>query len=228
MTANNRAVALAALFSATLIGMPADASTQRNVPFEEKVEKAAAIVMGRCVKTEARWDENKRWIRTYSTFKVDRAIKGQQSGELTVVTPGGSVDGVHQETIGSPAFEPGSEHVLFVTNTAAGPSVLYLDQGAYDVVTDSRGEKIIEPMQSQSVRIDTQRGVAVDPEPAQSLKQFEGAVKVAARVHAQKMQIVRENQKKVSIWDIAARNKGLIALALIGAAIATWQLLKQR
>ena len=229
MTPNNRAVALAALLAATLAVPSANASTQRAVPFDEKVEKAGAIVIGRCVKSEARWDAKKRWILTYSTFKVEKSLKGHLNGEVTVVTPGGSIDGLHQETIGSPVFEPNEEQLLFVTNTSAGPSVLFLDQGAYDVATDARGEKIIAPIPSDAVRVDLQRGIAVAPEEPRSLKQFESEIRESsARVKANQMRIVRESQPKETIWDTVARNKALIALALAGIALATWQLLRTK
>src|SRR6476620_5926017 len=100
MTTNNRtlfAVVLAA--ASTFVPVRAHATVAQAASFDEKVENAESIVLGRCVKTESRMDPSGRWIVTYSTFKVDQALKGQPASEVTVVTPGGEVNGIHQDTI---------------------------------------------------------------------------------------------------------------------------------
>lgn len=230
MTPNNRRLLLAAVAAATVLSSPraTDASVARAVRFEEKVDNAAMIVLGRCTKSESRWaDGSKRWIVTYSTFKVDKSLKGQAPAEVTVATPGGTVDGIHQQTIGSPVFEPGDEQLLFVTNSSIGPTVLYLDQGTYDV-REEGGRKVVEPVQTDAVRVDTQRGVAVAPEGPRTLDQLERDVRERVQARRNEMQLVREREQKQSLVDLLARNKTLVLLALIGAALATWQLLKNR
>lgn len=229
MTPNNRRLLLAAMAVATVLSFPkpAEASVARAVRFEEKVDNAAMIVVGRCTRSEARWDASKRWILTYSTFKVEKSLKGQPATEITVATPGGTVDGIHQQTIGSPIFEPGDEQVLFVANSSIGPTVLYLDQGTYDV-REEAGRKVAEPPQSDAVRLDTQRGVAVAPEEPRTLDELERAVKARIQARHNEMQLVREREQKQSLVDVLASHKLLVLLALIGAALATWQLMKQR
>lgn len=221
MTPNNPRLALAVAF-ALAVPFAAEGSVSRSVKFEEKVDGAAAIVVGRCVKTESRWDAQKRFIVTYSTFEVEKTMKGRADSTVTVVTPGGEVDGIRQETIGAPSFAPGDENVLFVANSAAGPTVLFLDQGAYDIRTEG-SQKIVEPVQSEAVRVDTQRGVAVATEEPKSLDMFERAVRERVRERrAQDMKMLEERAKEESLWEMVARNKALVFLALIGIAIATF------
>src|SRR5205085_9474331 len=130
MTPNNRLAAVAAAL--VLLALPAaHAAIAAAASFDDKVDNAAAIILGKCVRTESRLDPSGRWILTYSTFAVEKSFKGGAAGEVTLVTPGGSVDGVHQSTIGVPAFREGDEHVVFVKNTRLGPTVLYFDQGTY-------------------------------------------------------------------------------------------------
>lgn len=230
MTTNNRRLALvAAVAASVLLPRSSEATISRSVSFDEKVDGAASVVLGRVVKNETRWDPSKRWILTYTTVKVDRSLKGQPlQNDLTIVTPGGEIDGVRQETIGAPAFEPGEEQVLFVANSKLGPTVAFMEQGAYDVQTDSRGEKMIIPAASDAVVMDQQRGSAAAAEAPRSLNQFERAVKLRVQEQRAEMEMIQKRNESSPLLDLVSRNKALVALAIIGAVLATWQLLKQR
>src|SRR5260370_8527769 len=163
MTPNNRASAVLAAVAAFVLAAPAQATIARAFTFNEKVEKADSIVLGKCSQTRSDWDASHRWIVTYSTFQVEKALKGQPAAELTVVTPGGQVGTLHQGTIGIPEFHAGESNVIFVQQTPFGPTVAFADQGAYEVASDSKGTRVVIPKRSPDVvRIDTQRGVAVD------------------------------------------------------------------
>lgn len=225
MTTNNRSIFAVILAAAAAFApVRAHATLAKAATFDEKVENAEAIVLGRCVKTVSRMDPSGRWILTYSTFRVDKALKGQPSQEVTLVTPGGEFNGVHQDTIGVPSFQEGDENVLFVKNSALGPTVLYFDQGAYDYKNG-----IVQPVPSELVRMDTQRGIAVAPEQARSLSDFQREISDASRrVSASRMAMVRERQsQQSSLLSVLGRNKLLVAIALLGAALATWQLLRR-
>src|SRR5438067_7566420 len=161
MNPNNRVIALLALLITALAVPAANAAIAQAATFDEKVDHAAAIILGKCVKTEARFDPTGRWIVTYATFDVEQSMKGNASGQITIVTPGGSVNGVHQVTSGVPVFREGDEHVVFLRNTRLGPTPLYFDQGTYDVAAGDHGEKMIVPMPSNVMHIDTQRGMVL-------------------------------------------------------------------
>src|SRR3954454_24737062 len=131
MSPNNRITALAAAL--LLLALPAvHAAVVAAASFDEKVDNAAAIILGKCIRTESKLDPSGRWIVTYSTFAVEKSFKGDTAQEVTLITPGGSVGGVHQSSVGVPEFRQGDEHVVFVKNTRLGPTVLYFDQGTYD------------------------------------------------------------------------------------------------
>lgn len=226
MTPNNRAALLAATI--LLLAVPAAHSTiAAAASFDEKVDNAAAIILGKCVRIESRFDPTRRWILTYSTFAVEKSMKGGATGELTLVTPGGTVGSLHQSTVGVPAFREGDERVLFVRNTNLGPTVLYFDQGTYDVRSDSHGERVIAQAPTNLVTIDTQRGMAVAPnDEPRTLPQFENAVHESMRTAAgrkQKMGALPELKPR-PITDRLGKNKLLVALALLGIALAAWQL----
>lgn len=219
--------ALAAVLA--LVPLAGNATISKAMSFEEKVTNAASIIHGTCVRQESRWDDSRRWILTYSTFRIEKSLKGMPAQEVTIVTPGGSVGEIYQDSIGVPKFSVGTEHVLFVRNSQAGPTVLYFDQGAYDVVT-VRGEKFVKPVVSAAVLVDTQRAMAVTPEGMRPLRDFESNVRESVRRReAMRMDMIeRQKQKEqASISNVLRRNKTLVVLALIGALLATWQLVKR-
>jgi hypothetical protein len=220
------ALALAGILA--LAPLTADATISRAVAFEEKVEDAAAIVVGTCIDQQSRWDNARNWILTYSTFRVEKTLKGFPSQQITIVTPGGTVGNVAQDIVGVPKFSKGEEHVLFVRNTQAGPTVLYLEQGNYHVEKDG-SERVVRPVASSAVLIDTGRGTAAAGEQAFTLRDFEGRVKdTVKRQDLQKMELMeRTKQAESSIWSQIQRNRVLVALAMIGATLATWQLYKR-
>jgi hypothetical protein len=220
------ALALAAVLA--LAPLTANATISRAMKFEDKVENAAAIVLGECVSQQSRWDEARNWILTYSTFRVEKTLKGMPAQEITIVTPGGVVGNIAQDVVGVPKFRKGDQHVVFVRQSQAGPTVLYLEQGDYHVVKEG-GERVVRPSVSSSVLIDTGRGAAIAPEPDRSLRAFETAVRDTVKRHElTKMEMLdRQKRTESSIWTHIQRNKILVALALIGAVLASWQLYKR-
>jgi hypothetical protein len=229
MSANNHRAALALAAVLLLAPVTAQATIARAIEFDQKVENAASIVLGRMVSQESRWDTARNWILTYSTFQVEKTMKGFPAQQITIVTPGGTVGTVAQEVVGVPKFQEGEDHVLFVRNSQAGPTVLYFDQGAYRVVKEG-SERVVMPLVSNAVLVDTQRGAAVSPEGPRSLRDFEGRVrKTIEHRDAVRMKMVEQKKREqASLWNQIQRNKLLVALAVIGVALAAWQVWKHR
>lgn len=232
MPANNLRRLFASALTLGALAVPSGASVVETATFEEKVGNAASVIVGKCVRQESRWDAQKRWILTYSTFAIEKSIKGSAGAEMTIVTPGGAVGDVHQDTIGVPQFAVGRENVLFVKNTQAGPTVLYFDQGAYNVTTDERGRRVVESVSTDAVRTDSTRGLAVGGEPRRTIDEFETAVRQAERTVQNRVEMEllasrERDEREGSITSILLRNRGLVALALAGLALATWQLLRR-
>ncbi len=231
MTPNNRLLALAALLVLSVVPA-AQATLAAAATFDQKVENAAAIVLGKCVKQESRYDPSHRWILTYSTFEVQKTMKGTAASQITIVTPGGQVGSVHQDSIGIPEFREGTENVLFIKNTQIGPTVLYFDQGAYDVGRDEHGERTVSPVPSNVVKIDTQRGLAVPSDAPRTLRQFERDVEESIRASRdRKMRMdtlaAEKLRREASLWSVAKENKWILLLTVAGIALATWRLLRR-
>ena len=221
-----KVLALSALL--LLVPVAAHATIAQAMKFDDKVENAASIIVGTCVAQRSEWDPARNWILTYSTFRIEKTLKGMPGQSITIVTPGGTVDGITQEIIGVPRFREGEEHALFLRNSQAGPTVLYLEQGAYKVIKE-RGERVVQPAVSSVVLVDTGRGSAVAPEGRRSLREFEGSVReTIRRREATRMEIIqRQKREQASLRNQIRRNRELLALALIGALLATWQLFRR-
>jgi len=62
MTSNKRLIALAAAVFIFTAVPAANATIQAAATFDDKVENAASIVLGKCIKSESRLDPSGRWI----------------------------------------------------------------------------------------------------------------------------------------------------------------------
>jgi hypothetical protein len=229
MTSNNQRTALA--FAAVLAFLPvaAEATIARAVKFDEKVDRAAAIVVGKVVSQQSTWDAKRERILTYSKFQIEQTLKGVPSQEITIVTPGGVVGDIAQDYVGVPRFNTGGEHVVFVKNTNVGPTVLFFEQGAYRVEKDSRGDRIVAPLVTNAVLVDSQRGAAVAPESPRLLRDFTSNVRESVkRREVMRMKMIEQKKREeASLWNQVKRNKLLVTVALLGIMLATWQLMKR-
>jgi hypothetical protein len=229
MAANNQRIALTFAAVLALTPITAQATISRAVKFDEKVEAAASIVVGRIVSQESSWDAGRQRILTYSKIAVEKTLKGSPAQEVTIVTPGGTVGDIAQDYVGVPRFHTGDDNVVFVRQTGAGPTVLFFDQGAYRVEKNSSGERIVTPLVSSAVLVDVQRGVATSPESPRSLRDFERGVRESVGRHElNRMRMIEQKQREeATLWHQVKRNKTLVVLALLGAILATWHLVKR-
>lgn len=220
---------VSAIATILLIGGSASAAVAEWKSFEQKVAEADAIVRGELISSESRRDPDGRWIRTWSTFRVDEVLKGNAaSGTVTIITPGGTVDGIHQETVGTPSFAPGREQVLFLDNTAEGIVPLYLEQGVYDVTRDDRNRLLVRPSPSNLILYDDQAGKVVPAEATRTIDDFRGEIRRASI--EQQRDIARSSaiegkRPETSTWrDLLSENALLLVLLAIGLLIGfiTW------
>lgn len=223
------------LLVTALAAAPLYATVVEAVPFDQKVERADAIVLGKVVDSRSELAPDGRFIVTHSTFEVERALKGSMPQRVTVTTPGGRVGSLHQRSIGVPEFRQGDEKLVFLTQTRGGAIVpLFYEQGTYDVERDSRGEIMIRPVSSSAVMIDSQTGLATAAgEAPRSLRAFEASVRRS--LGARQMQGVASpdtGQDSPGAFASAREWLGehglLVALVMAGIAVASIPLLRRR
>src|SRR5262245_49019640 len=92
----------------------AEATTVEKLSLEEMTRRSNRIVVGRCISTDSRWNEKNTLILTFSKFSVSEDLKGKSGGWITVMTVGGTVNGVTQTVVGTPQFAADQEVVLFL------------------------------------------------------------------------------------------------------------------
>ena len=98
--------------------VPANAATVEAMTLEEMAQRADFIFVGRAVDSRADWNVQRTRIYTYTTFQVERFIKGGTGGgsgeeQVTLRLWGGELGPMRSIVPGTPQFAPGEEVLLF-------------------------------------------------------------------------------------------------------------------
>ena len=99
----------AAAASATTIVLPTD---------EQLVRKSPVIVEGTVISSMPVLRGEGIWTET--RLAVDRTLKGDAAGELTIREIGGEIDGRITKIFGTPVYTPGERVMVFLTPTPRG------------------------------------------------------------------------------------------------------------
>jgi hypothetical protein len=109
-------------------------------------DQSELIAVGKVGRLVSEWNEDKSRIRTRVTISVDEAIKGSAPGSsVTVVVPGGEVDGVGEWYSHSVQFQKEEDVVVFANRDNNGQFVVTDGEfGKFSVKKDKdTGAKII-------------------------------------------------------------------------------------
>ncbi|MFO8192645.1 MAG: hypothetical protein R6U08_07765, partial [Bacillota bacterium] len=86
-----------------------------RLDLDKLTETSDAIAYGTVTGAHSQWDEGQKNISTTVTFSIEKGLKGSRKGEtVTIIVPGGEVDGISQYVSDTPSFKPGEEAVLFL------------------------------------------------------------------------------------------------------------------
>lgn len=129
------AVACAALFAP----LHARATVVEGQSFEEMSAGAKVIVRGTVGAQQARWDDGRRRIHTYTEVRVTEALKGQVPTIILVRQPGGEVDGIGARVSGAARFHEGEEVLLFLEAPPDEPDVFVVRALTAGKVTIAKG-----------------------------------------------------------------------------------------
>lgn len=125
-----------------------DTTLALALSLEDMVHQSDVIAIGSVVDTRSLWVD--RSLVTLATVSVGEALKGSETGNLTVVLPGG-VDANRKFPVavsypGAPRLTPGEDVFLFLTaDTEFGSAynVAGFSQGKFSIVTDEDGEPAV-------------------------------------------------------------------------------------
>ena len=119
-----------------------EATTVKQLGLEQMVRGAHRIILGRCVSRETYWNKTRTRIFTATRFAVEEDPKGGSLEVATVVTVGGTLDGLPQVVSGTPRFRVNQEVLLFLEAGKSGRWILLgLSQGMFRIAPDARGVK---------------------------------------------------------------------------------------
>lgn len=123
----------------------ADATSLKRLSFSDMVDEANIVVVGQA--TSARTVVTAEGVVTITSFKVADSIVGGQSGQIDIVTPGGSFKPgkfrVSESTADTPFFAVGKDMLLFLDPAVGGDfQIVGFSQGAINVI-QSAGEKMV-------------------------------------------------------------------------------------
>ena len=125
---------------------PSRAATVEAMSLQEMAQRADFIFVGRAVSSYADWNVRRTQIYTYTTFQVDRFLKGgTREQEVTLRLWGGQLGPMRAIVPGTPSFAPGEEVLLFCVGSGARiPTLLGLAMGKFTLTHDEQGETILK------------------------------------------------------------------------------------
>lgn len=129
------------------LGTP-DTTLAVALSLEDMVNQSDVIAIGNCVETRSVWVD--RTLVTLATVSVSETLKGTESGNLTVVLPGGAdVNRKFPVAVsypGAPRLTPGEDVFLFLTSDSdfgGSYTVAGFSQGKFSIVNDEDGEPVV-------------------------------------------------------------------------------------
>ena len=122
------------LLAVLLTWTTSSASTVVPLSVVELAGRSQQIFHGICIAARASMTNGD--VGTHLQFVVTEQLKGvSPTDTLSIILPGGELDGIRYQISGMPSFRPGEEVVLFLTDTDAAGHVwpVGLAQGGFHV-----------------------------------------------------------------------------------------------
>ena len=117
-----------------------EATTVKQLSLEQMVRGSHRIILGRRASQETYWNKTRTRILTATRFAVTEDLKGESRGTATVVTVGGTMDGMTLVVSGTPQFREHEEVLLFLEAGKSGNWILVgLSQGMFRITADRGG-----------------------------------------------------------------------------------------
>lgn len=131
-------------FPLLLLSGPARASVIIKLDLPQLVGRADVIFVGKAIRAQSHWSEDRRHIVTDVTFQVDRAVRGTRARDTVVVRSlGGAVGGLGMRISGSPTFNVGDQALLFTDVQAGHRRVVGMEQGVFRLSRDPSGQILV-------------------------------------------------------------------------------------
>jgi hypothetical protein len=114
------------------------------IEFRELVATSSAIVHAHVTDVRSAYVDGRQSIETFVTVAADEYYKGDLGETVTFLVPGGEMGRYRTVFVGAPQFRRGDDVVLFLKNASGRvPYVVGLNQGAFRVMPDASGRRIV-------------------------------------------------------------------------------------
>jgi hypothetical protein len=141
MTAKSPAIRLV-IFLLFVLAIPAGATTFIMPTDEEMVTRSHRIVIGTAQSSYVRDRDGS--VETVYTFSVERSLKGEPANSsLTIVSPGGALNGRGVIVHSAAHFAIGDRVLLFLTKEHGDWTPLDLTLGKFRFVTSNKGDRLL-------------------------------------------------------------------------------------
>ncbi len=121
----------------------AQATSYRDVSLEELTARSTVVVEAEVTKVRHLQQPGRLPVVTMDDLRVIRYLRGSGPSQITLWQPGGVIDELRFEIVGSPRFKVGQRVILFLKPKPGYGSVTFylfgLELGAYQVQRGSDG-----------------------------------------------------------------------------------------
>jgi opacity protein-like surface antigen len=132
---------LFSVLAAVLFSVAAAATTVVYVPMRKSIQMSDLVLVGHVLSLDAAYNKDGD-IVTRVTLLVEEGLKGGAGpGEIVTFDAwGGSLDGVHIETVGEAKYKMGDKVLVQLEDVDGALHTLGLSFGKWDIVRDEKNE----------------------------------------------------------------------------------------
>lgn len=116
-----------------LIALPVLATTMVALDVPGLTKASDVVVRAHVKQSQARWTQDRRRIITDTELQIVEVLKGNASGTIVVMQPGGEIGDLGQVVHGTATFAPGEEVVVFLEGRGDRFTVTGMTQGKFHV-----------------------------------------------------------------------------------------------
>lgn len=133
--------------------LPLPSATLERLSLDDMVTRSTSIVRG---KVTASWAAlTGSVIYTHYQIQVSEQFKGVSRNSVEVMTPGGTLKGLHQSFSGSPVLNRGDEFVFFLWTSKTGITwITGLTQGLFSVAGEGAADRMATRSASRELMLD--------------------------------------------------------------------------
>ena len=147
------------VFCGLLFGVSAQATSIRQLSFDQVAKQAELVFEGEVVAVEARWNADRSHIQTFVTFRITEVLKGSHAPtSLTLSFVGGTVANTTEKFDGLIYPKFGENGIYFVENVSRpqlNPLVGW-SQGHYKIVRHQGVDRMLTASRQPVVEIQKQ------------------------------------------------------------------------